>query len=89
MTRIRKPLSWNEIVRDSRVESWSDERGPGRDPGDGLWVYLKRPWWNHHTSLACIHEYTVAEVIAQLHKVEEEPELYAADYGPAPPEAPM
>lgn len=81
-TAIRKPRSWSEVIRDPRVESWSDERGLGRDPGDGLWVYLRRPWWSHSTSLSCIHEYTVAKVITELCAATEEPELCAAEYGP-------
>ena len=43
------------MINDPRVESWSDERGMG----DGIWIYLKRPYYNEFLECGTIHEQTV------------------------------
>ena len=66
MKRFKKVTSWSHVIEDPRVETVSDERGPGKDPGDGLWIYLKEPYWNPVTDIATIHEWSVRECLEQL-----------------------
>ena len=64
---IRNPRTWQDALKDPRVEDSSDER----NTGDGLWLYLKRPWWCSDTDLAVVHEWTVKDTLDSLSRCQE------------------
>lgn len=72
----RKARTWIDCINHPAVEGWSDERRSPSDPGDGLWLYLKRPWWNKVQDLSCIHEFTVADCCEQLNDIRQAPEKW-------------
>lgn len=78
MSHIRKPRTWTEATRDPRVKDFSDERSSG----DGLWLYLHRPWWCHDTDTSSVHEWSVAEVLDSLDRCEECPDRWEPDEEP-------
>lgn len=47
--------SKKQILADQRVKEISDER----ENGDGIWVYLKKGFWNFELETHCIHEQTI------------------------------
>jgi hypothetical protein len=51
-----------DIKKNKAVYCVSDER----TNGDGLWVYLKREYWNPDMECRIIHEQTTSEVIRRL-----------------------
>jgi hypothetical protein len=60
----KKARTYNDILKDPRVDSVSDERGYG----DGVWVYLKQGYINICLDSTFIHEHTIAECCQQLNE---------------------
>ena len=57
---MKTPHTLNDFREHPLVADVSDERGRGRDPGDGIWVYLVSGYcWGEVHSL---HEDTVTEL---------------------------
>jgi len=79
----RKVRTLAEALADPRVESYSDERGGDPEGGDGIWLYLHRPWWGPDSSLSLVHEWNVRDLLRSLNDCYRDPERWAAEYGPA------
>jgi len=62
MKKFKKVYTLKQIANDPRVECISDERGFG----DGLWIYLKKPYVNSHLETTFIHEDKVADLMWQM-----------------------
>lgn len=78
---MKKVRTLAQAKADPRILDWSDERsGPG-DPGDGIWLYLKRPWWCPDTDLSTIHEWSVRDLCDSLNRCYEAPERWDSLYG--------
>lgn len=78
MTTPPRPRSWRAATTDPRVHDHSDERGSG----DGLWLYLRRPWRCPDTDLSFVHEWTVRETLDSLQRCYRDPEWWDRIYGP-------
>ena len=70
MKKVRTLL---QCLQDPRVTGHNDERGPGRDPGDGIWLHLNRPWWCPDTDQAMVHEWNVRDLCNSLNSCYEAP----------------
>ena len=79
--KLRKPRSFADLIKDPRVESWSDERFGDSEGGDGIWLYLARPWWCPDSDLGCVHEWTVRDTIDSLNRCYEDPKRWDEEYG--------
>lgn len=68
MTQIhfKKVRTLAEAYADPRVESYSDERDGNPDGGDGIWLYLKKPFFNRALEISCCHEWTVKDLLDSL-----------------------
>ena len=62
---MKKVRTLSQALADPRVESWSDERN---GCNDGIWIYLKHPWWCPDTDLPVIHEYSVRYICDSLNR---------------------
>lgn len=62
--RFKKVRTLAEAYADPRVESFSDERDGGSD--DGIWLYLKRPFFNRALEVSCCHEWNVKDLLDSL-----------------------
>jgi hypothetical protein len=61
MTKFKKIKTLKETVNDPRVDSISDERNGWSN--DGIWIYLKPPYYNPVTETSSIHEWSVKECL--------------------------
>lgn len=61
MTKFKKNRTLKDVVNDPRVDSISDERGGWIN--DGIWIYLKKPYYNPNTETSCIHEWSVKDCL--------------------------
>jgi hypothetical protein len=72
MTKFKKARTLKDIKNDPRVESISDERNGWNN--DGIWIYLKYPYWDSCSETSAVHEFTVAECLEVFnHYVEQNP----------------
>lgn len=66
--KSRKVRTLAQAYADPRVESHSDERFGDPDGGDGIWLYLRRPYFNPASETSCCHEWTVADLLRSLNE---------------------
>jgi hypothetical protein len=69
---VKKVRTLAQVLADPRVASWSDERGPGFN-NDGIWLYLKFPWFCPDTDLPTVHEWNVRDLCRSLNNCYEAP----------------
>ena len=74
---MKKVRTLAQALADPRVESWSDERSGLPEGGDGIWLYLKRPWWCPDSDLSLVHEWTVADLCRSLNACYEDGQKWA------------
>ena len=60
---MKNPQTLQQLRKDFRVESVSDERGGWYN--DGIWLYL-RPGWTYENYVSSVHEFTVKECCEEL-----------------------
>ena len=77
---MKKVSTLLQCLEDARVADWSDERSPGIH-NDGIWLYLKRPWWCPDTDLAQVHEWNVRDLCNSLNGCYEAPDRWNELYG--------
>ena len=63
MSKKMKIRTFKDILNDPRVSDVSDERKSPYGDNDGIWIYLKFPYYNPLTETTHIHEYTVKECL--------------------------
>jgi hypothetical protein len=78
---VKKVRTLAQALADPRVSDWSDERAQGWNGNDGIWLYLKRPWWCPDTDTATVHEWNVRDLCQSLNDCYESPERWDAFYG--------
>jgi hypothetical protein len=78
---MKKARSLAQALTDPRVESYSDERNGLPDGGDGIWLYLRRPWWCPDSDLSVVHEWNVRDLLSSLNSCYEAPERWNSEYG--------
>lgn len=76
MKKFKKARTLAEAYRDPRVESYSDERMGDPEGGDGIWLYLRRPYYNPYKQSTCIHEWNVKDLLSVLNNEIQENEPY-------------
>jgi hypothetical protein len=64
MTKFKKVRTLKDIKNDPRVDFISDERHGWSD--DGIWIYLKYPFYNRDNGTTCVHEFTVADCVSNF-----------------------
>jgi hypothetical protein len=75
MTRFKKARTLKDIKNDPRDESISDERNGWNN--DGIWIYLKSPYWDSCSETSAVHEFSVAECLEVFnHYVEQNPNYW-------------
>ena len=72
--KVRKARTLLQAFLDPRVESYSDGRNGWCN--DGVWLYLKYPWWCPDTDTSTVHEFTVFDTLASLNNCYEAPERW-------------
>lgn len=78
-TQFKKVRTLAEAYDDPRVESHSDERFGDSDGGDGIWLYLRRPYYDPYRERTVIHEWNVKDLLRCLNEdVVENEEHWAA-----------
>lgn len=82
MKKFKKVRTLAEAYADPRVESYSDERGDCSDGGDGIWLYLRRPYFNYALELSCCHEWNVKDLLCSLNEDVRENEAAWLDIAP-------
>jgi hypothetical protein len=68
LKKHKKVRTLAEAYADPRVESFSDERGDCPDGGDGIWLYLRRPYFNPSCEVSCVHEWNVKDLLRALNE---------------------
>lgn len=77
MTKFKKARTLKDIKNDPRVDFISDERNGWNN--DGIWIYLKSPYWNSFSETSAVHEFTVAECLEVFNNyVNENPNYWKA-----------
>jgi hypothetical protein len=61
MTKFKKIRTLKEALSDPRVDLISDERNGWSN--DGIWIYLKMPYYNTLSETSCIHEWSVKDCL--------------------------
>lgn len=74
---MKKVRTLAQAKDDPRVADYSDER----NTGDGIWLYLKRPWFCPDTGLAVVHEMNVRDLCDSLNSCLESHEVWNQIYG--------
>ena len=64
MKKHKKARTLLQAYQDPRVESFSDERSSG----DGIWLYLRWPYYNSDLDTVCCHEWTVKDLLRSLNE---------------------
>lgn len=76
---MKKVRTLAQALADPRVAEYSDERGGGCN--DGIWLYLKRPWWCPDTDVPTVHEETVRDLCRSLNNCYTDAERWNQLYG--------
>lgn len=63
---MKKVYTLAQAIADPRVCNSSDERKGWNN--DGIWLYLRYPWWCPATAIAVVHEYTVKDLCKSLNE---------------------
>jgi hypothetical protein len=68
---MKKVRTLAQALADPRVASYSDERDRGFY-NDGIWLYLKSPWFCPDTDLPVVHEWNVRDLCRSLNSCYED-----------------
>ena len=86
MTTTKKVRTLAEAIADPRVESYSDERDAGYEGGNGIWLYLHRPWWCPDNDGSCVHEWNIKDLCNSLNRCYKAPDRWDTECGPEIPQ---
>lgn len=69
-SQFKKARTLKDLKNDPRVDFISDERSGWNN--DGIWIYLKSPYWNSFSETSAVHEFSIAECLEVFNNYVEE-----------------